>query len=356
MTGTVAPSRHAGAAAPQATGPGFEVYDPEGQALLGDAARLRLVAETDAHEGPVYVPGEDALYFTTLPQPRNTPTPGTPHAVIKRLALDGLSFPVDPSRVSVLPGPRAHAQRHDPRPRREPGGLRTGHTGGARANQPRRSQDGTGGHPHRPLGWAEAELAERRYGPQRRHHLVHRPELRLPARFPARTAGRGLRVLLRPHIRPAVGRCGQFRQAQRAGVLPRRADPLRHRQRRQPGTGQLSRPAASSHHGLRRPGRQPPRAWAPVRGHHSRVPRWNQGGPGGPRLCVVVQRGPGIQPGWRSYRPDSPARGRQLHLRRAGRRGPVHYHGHGDLGRCPQPRRGRPPGATRTPARSTSPR
>ena len=118
MTGTVALSRHGGAAAWPATGPGFEVYDPGGEALLGGAARLRLVAETDAHEGPVYVSGEDALYFTTLPQPRNTPTPGTPHAVIKRLALDGLSFPVDPSRLSVLP---AHVHM--------PNGMTLGHDG-----------------------------------------------------------------------------------------------------------------------------------------------------------------------------------------------------------------------------------
>lgn len=118
MTGTVARSRHAGAVAWPATGPGFEVYDPECDALLGGTARLTLVAETDAHEGPVYVPGEDALYFTTLPQPRNTPTPGTPHAVIKRLALDGLSFPVDPSQLSVLP---AHVHM--------PNGMTLGHDG-----------------------------------------------------------------------------------------------------------------------------------------------------------------------------------------------------------------------------------
>ena len=77
-----------------------------------------LVAETDAHEGPVYIPGEDALYFTTLPRTRNTPAPGTPHAAIKRLALDGLSFPVDPSQLSVLP---AHVHM--------PNGMTLGHDG-----------------------------------------------------------------------------------------------------------------------------------------------------------------------------------------------------------------------------------
>ena len=98
--------------------PGFGVYDSEFAAALGPAPRLALVAETDAHEGPVYVSAEDALYFTTLPQPRNTPAPGTPHAVIKRLALDGLSFPVDPSRLSVLPA-RVHM----------PNGMTLGHDG-----------------------------------------------------------------------------------------------------------------------------------------------------------------------------------------------------------------------------------
>jgi gluconolactonase len=44
------------------------------------------VAEIDAHEGPVYVPGEDALYFTTLPQ---RDARGVPRVQIKRLSLDG---------------------------------------------------------------------------------------------------------------------------------------------------------------------------------------------------------------------------------------------------------------------------
>jgi gluconolactonase len=93
----------AGALTGQPEGPGFEACDPEFEVVLGDNARLELVAETDAHEGPVYIPGQDALYFTTLPRPGNIPAPGTPRAVIKRLALNGLSFPVDESRLSALP-------------------------------------------------------------------------------------------------------------------------------------------------------------------------------------------------------------------------------------------------------------
>jgi gluconolactonase len=44
------------------------------------------LADVDAHEGPVYVAGEDALYFTTLPQRDGL---GVPRVQIKRLPLDG---------------------------------------------------------------------------------------------------------------------------------------------------------------------------------------------------------------------------------------------------------------------------
>jgi gluconolactonase len=43
--------------------------------------------DVDAHEGPVYVAEEDALYFTTLPRPG-------PRVDIKRLALDSLAVSV----------------------------------------------------------------------------------------------------------------------------------------------------------------------------------------------------------------------------------------------------------------------
>ena len=99
----IGPGAGEGTLTGQPEGTGFEVYDTEFEAVLGDDARLELVAETDAHEGPVYIPGQDSLYFTTLPRPGNIPAPGTPRAVIKRLALNGLSFPVDESRLSALP-------------------------------------------------------------------------------------------------------------------------------------------------------------------------------------------------------------------------------------------------------------
>ncbi|MGH8973515.1 MAG: SMP-30/gluconolactonase/LRE family protein [Acidimicrobiia bacterium] len=50
------------------------------------------MVETDAHEGPVYVAAEDALYFTTA-------APG----VVRRLALDGERFPLESDRVTAVP-------------------------------------------------------------------------------------------------------------------------------------------------------------------------------------------------------------------------------------------------------------
>jgi hypothetical protein len=62
--------------------------------VLGDAPRLIKVIDADAHEGPVYMPDEDALYFTTLPMPLDDPRPGFQNVAIKRLALNGGCFPV----------------------------------------------------------------------------------------------------------------------------------------------------------------------------------------------------------------------------------------------------------------------
>ena len=61
--------------------------------VLGEAPRLSLVADVDAHEGPVYFADENALYFTTFPRPG---VDRSPSVQIKRLALD------EPNDVSVL--------------------------------------------------------------------------------------------------------------------------------------------------------------------------------------------------------------------------------------------------------------
>ena len=53
----------------------------------GYPARLEHVVDVDAHEGPVYIPGEDALYFTSVPRPG-------PRVDIKRLDLGSLTVSV----------------------------------------------------------------------------------------------------------------------------------------------------------------------------------------------------------------------------------------------------------------------
>ena len=77
----------------------FVVHDPRFEDVLGESPRLVKVVEADAHEGPVYVAEEDALYFSTLPRGRET---GSPAVDIKRLALDGAEFPLDQDRITVL--------------------------------------------------------------------------------------------------------------------------------------------------------------------------------------------------------------------------------------------------------------
>jgi gluconolactonase len=54
--------------------------------VVASDTRFGVVMETDAHEGPVYVPAENALYFTTVPRPG----PAGPRVDIRRLALDGM--------------------------------------------------------------------------------------------------------------------------------------------------------------------------------------------------------------------------------------------------------------------------
>jgi gluconolactonase len=77
----------------------FVAHDERFAEVLGDAPRLLRVAQVAAHEGPVYAPTEDALYFTTVPR-RNSR--GIPRVAIRRLQLDGLSFPGSPGRIRTV--------------------------------------------------------------------------------------------------------------------------------------------------------------------------------------------------------------------------------------------------------------
>lgn len=70
--------------------------------VLGDSPRFYTVIETNAHEGPVYVKAEDALYFTTVPAASNIPLGGFKRVAIRRLSLAGSDFPLDQSALSTL--------------------------------------------------------------------------------------------------------------------------------------------------------------------------------------------------------------------------------------------------------------
>ena len=87
---------------------GFTAYDPAFAGVTGSAPILAKVADVEAHEGPVYVAEEDALYFTTLPRPRQEAGLTVPLVDIRRLALDGLRFPLDAGRATVV-RPQANA-------------------------------------------------------------------------------------------------------------------------------------------------------------------------------------------------------------------------------------------------------
>jgi gluconolactonase len=88
-----------------ASGYPFIAHDEAFAAVIGDKPRLAKVVETDAHEGPVYVAGEDALYFTSLPRPTDMPAPGSRSVAIRRLALDGDRFPLSPEHLSTVGEP-----------------------------------------------------------------------------------------------------------------------------------------------------------------------------------------------------------------------------------------------------------
>jgi gluconolactonase len=73
--------------------PAFVARAPRFADVVGEVPRLSLLAEVDAHEGPVYFADENALYFTTLPRPG---IDRSPSVQIKRLSLE------EPDDVSVL--------------------------------------------------------------------------------------------------------------------------------------------------------------------------------------------------------------------------------------------------------------
>ncbi|MFD0986338.1 SMP-30/gluconolactonase/LRE family protein [Methyloligella solikamskensis] len=85
--------------APEAT----IAFRDEFQDVIGKDFRRDLLIETNAHEGPVYIAKEHALYFTTVPEegPKKTPK----KIAIKRLKLEGEEFPFSPGKLTTIQFP-----------------------------------------------------------------------------------------------------------------------------------------------------------------------------------------------------------------------------------------------------------
>jgi len=87
------------AQAPKNDGAPFAVYRGTFRKVLGKAFRRPVLIETNAHEGPVYVPSEHALYFTTVPEP------GPKNIAIMRLQLAGDKFPFTAEKLETVRQP-----------------------------------------------------------------------------------------------------------------------------------------------------------------------------------------------------------------------------------------------------------
>jgi gluconolactonase len=85
--------------------PGFRAHAPECEEWLGADPWIRRVIATDAHEGPVYAADEDALYFTSVPRRSAHLDVALPLVSIRRLALDGRRFPLEPGRLTTVRAP-----------------------------------------------------------------------------------------------------------------------------------------------------------------------------------------------------------------------------------------------------------
>lgn len=85
----------------QAPGDGtpFVAHRDKFHKILGPDFQRPVLIETNAHEGPVYVAREHALYFTTMPEP------GPSNIAIMRLQLGGERFPFTPLSLETVRQP-----------------------------------------------------------------------------------------------------------------------------------------------------------------------------------------------------------------------------------------------------------
>jgi gluconolactonase len=262
------------------------------------------LAETDAHEGPVYVAAERALYFTTQRAGRRVDimrlslADGRISTVLADAgAANGMTLDRDGRLLVCEQQPAAITRIHPSTGARE---TVVDAFRGLPLNSPN-------------------DVVVKSDG-----RVVHRPVLRPPARLPP-AAALGDRVYrFDPATAPRVV-ARRLRQAQRPGASRPTSDALRRRQRRDPRPGASTRPARTS--GVRV-------ATRPLIATTSATP----GFPDGLKVDAagrlrLVRRGVLV------FAPTAPcsreiavpAR-RELHLRGPARR-PAHHRGRRDLGR-----------------------
>ena len=133
------------------------------------------LAETDAHEGPVYVPDEDALYFTSRPSPDGPIKRLGPVGEVTVLRPDanlanGMALDPDGRLIVCEQGsrdePAAHRARRPPHRRARDAGRPLARAAAELAQRRRRRGDGASGSPTRPTASCRAS-ARRRGSPTR---------------------------------------------------------------------------------------------------------------------------------------------------------------------------------------------
>ncbi len=82
-----------------ADGATFAVYRDPFRKIIGSDFQRQVLIETNAHEGPVYVASEHALYFTTVPEA------GPKNIAIRRLQLTGEAFPFTAQTLDTVQYP-----------------------------------------------------------------------------------------------------------------------------------------------------------------------------------------------------------------------------------------------------------
>lgn len=82
-----------------ADGTTFAIYRDPFRKIIGGDFQRQVLIETNAHEGPVYVRSEHALYFTTVPEA------GPKNIAIRRLQLTGEAFPFTAQALDTVQYP-----------------------------------------------------------------------------------------------------------------------------------------------------------------------------------------------------------------------------------------------------------